>query len=425
MASLTESPVLRRVAGRWIDHWDPDDPAFWAEHGRRIANRNLLYSICCEHVGFSIWSLWSVLVLFLGPAYGLSIADKFLLTAVPTVVGAALRIPYTLAVARFGGRNWTVVSAALLLVPCALAAPVLHPGTSLGTFLVVAAVTGVGGGNFASSMTNINTFYPESRKGWALGLNAGGGNLGVAGGQLVGLLVLGTTGAGHPRLVLWVYLPLIVLTAVAAALRMDNLAVARDDTRAMREVVRDARCWVMSLLYVGTFGSFIGYGFAFGLVLQSQFHRSPVQAAAVTFLGPLLGSLARPLGGLLSDRVGGALVTLVDFAAMAACAAVLVVAGELRSSVLYTAAFVALFVFSGVGNGSTYKMIPVVFRERRLSGAVIGIAGAVGALGGVAVNLAFRQSFAVAGSGTPAVVGFLVYYGICAALTWLVHRWER
>ncbi|HKN97992.1 MAG TPA: MFS transporter, partial [Pseudonocardiaceae bacterium] len=329
------------MTGRWIDHWEPDDPGFWAERGRRIANRNLLYSICCEHVGFSIWSLWSVLVLFLGPGYGLSVADKFLVTAVPTVVGAVLRIPYTLAVARFGGRNWTVVSAAMLLVPCALAAPVLHPGTSLGTFLVVAAVTGLGGGNFASSMTNVNTFYPESRKGWALGLNAGGGNLGVAGVQLVGLLVLGTTGAGHPRLVLWVYLPLIVLTALAAALRMDNLSCARNDTRAMREVVRDAHCWVMSLLYVGTFGSFIGYGFAFGLVLQSQFHRSPVQAAAVTFLGPLLGSLARPLGGLLSDRVGGALVTLADFAAMAACAAVLVVAGEMRSSGLYTAAFVA------------------------------------------------------------------------------------
>jgi NNP family nitrate/nitrite transporter-like MFS transporter len=422
----------------WIEKWEPENTEFWQASGRRIANRNLVFSIFAEHIGFSIWSLWSVMVLFMGPEYGLTVADKFLLTSTPTLVGAVLRIPYNLAVARFGGRNWTIVSAALLLVPAALAAVVMHPGTSLGTFLVVAAIAGVGGGNFASSMTNINTFYPERTKGWALGLNAGGGNLGVAGVQLVGLLVLGTAGALAPRIVLWVYLPLIVLAAVGAALRMDNLATARNDTKAMREVIRDAHCWVMSLLYVGTFGSFIGYSFAFGLVLQNQFHRSPVQAAAVTFLGPLLGSLSRPMGGWLADRFGGARVTVTNFALMAVCAAVLVVAGDVKSLALYTVGFIALFVFSGVGNGSTYKMIPGIFQEkaltrsgmdkaaqllwaRRMAGALIGIAGAIGALGGVGINLAFRQSFAVARSGTPAVVGFLVCYAVCFAVTWAVY----
>lgn len=422
----------------WIEKWEPENIEFWERTGRRIANRNLVFSIFAEHVGFSIWSLWSVMVLFMGPKYGLSVADKFLLTSTPTLVGAVLRIPYNLAVARFGGRNWTIISAALLLVPTALCAVVMHPGTSLGTFLVVAAIGGVGGGNFASSMTNINTFFPERGKGWALGLNAGGGNLGVAVIQLVGLLVLGTAGALQPRVVLWVYLPLIVLAAVGAALRMDNLATARNDTKAMREVVRDAHCWVMSLLYIGTFGSFIGYSFAFGLVLQNQFHRTPVQAAAVTFLGPLLGSLARPLGGWVADRLGGARVTLANFALMAACAAIIVVAGDLGSLGLYTVGFIALFVFSGIGNGSTYKMIPGIFAERalgrsgldkeaqllwarRMAGALIGIAGAVGALGGVGINLAFRQSFAVMKSGTPAVVGFLVFYAVCFAVTWAVY----
>jgi NNP family nitrate/nitrite transporter-like MFS transporter len=422
----------------WIEKWEPENAEFWESNGRRIANRNLAFSIFAEHIGFSIWSLWSVMVLFMGPKYGLSVADKFLLTSTPTLVGAVLRVPYNLAVARFGGRNWTIISAALLLVPAALAAIVLHPGTSLGEFLVVAAIAGVGGGNFASSMTNINTFYPERAKGWALGLNAGGGNLGVAGVQLVGLLVLGTAGALQPRIVLWVYLPLIVLAALGAALRMDNLATVRNDTKAMREVIRDAHCWVMSLLYVGTFGSFIGYAFAFGLVLQNQFHRTPVQAAAVTFLGPLLGSLSRPVGGWLADRFGGARVTLANFALMAVCAAVIVVAGDVRSLSLYTIGFVMLFVFSGVGNGSTYKMIPGIFAEqalarsgldkdaqllwaRRMAGALIGIAGAIGALGGVGINLAFRQSFAVARSGTPAVVGFLVFYAVCFAVTWAVY----
>jgi len=425
---------------RWIEHWTPEDPAFWASTGRRIAVRNLVFSIFAEHVGFAIWSLWSVMVLFMGPKYGISVADKFLLTSTPTLVGAALRIPYNLAVARFGGRNWTIISALLLLIPTALAAVVMHPGTSFGTFLLVAAVGGVGGGNFASSMTNINTFFPESRKGWALGMNAGGGNLGVAVIQLVGLLVLGTAGVLQPRIVLWVFLPLIVLAALGAALWMDNLATARNDRKAMREVIRDAHGWVMSVLYIGTFGSFIGYGFAFGLVLQNQFHRTPVQAAAVTFLGPLLGSLARPLGGRLSDRFGGARVTATNFVLMAACAALLVVAGNMKSLVFYTVVFVALFVFSGVGNGSTYKMIPGIYHARaqariesgvdssvalldarRRSGALIGVAGAIGALGGVGINLAFRQSFAVAKSGTPAVVGFLVFYAVCFVVTWAVY----
>jgi NNP family nitrate/nitrite transporter-like MFS transporter len=362
------------------------------------------------------------------------------ITSTATAVGAVLRIPYNLAVAKVGGRNWTVISAALLLVPTITLAVVMHPGTSLTTFVIVAALVGFGGGNFASSMTNINTFYPEHRKGWALGLNAGGGNLGVAVIQLVALAVLGTAGASQPRIVLWVYLPLIVIGAVCAVLFMDNLATVRNDTQGMGEAVKDAHCWVMSVLYIGTFGSFIGYSFAFGLVLQNQFHRTPVQAAAVTFLGPLLGSLSRPIGGWLADRVGGARVTFGNFALMALCAAVLVVAADARSLALYEAGFIGLFFFSGVGNGSTYKMIPGIFRVkalaaveagedertalprgRRLSGAVIGIAAAVGALGGVLINIAFRQSFAAVKSGTPAVICFLVFYAVCCVLTWAVY----
>ena len=424
----------------WIEKWEPEDPEFWASTGRKTANRNLVFSILTEHIGFSIWSLWAVMVLFMGPKYGLSVADKFLLTSTPTLVGAIMRIPYNLAVARFGGRNWTVASAVLLLIPTVLCGVVMHPGTSLGMFVFVAAVAGLGGGNFASSMTNINTFYPEARKGWALGLNAGGGNLGVAVIQIVALLVLGTAGALQPRIVLWVYLPLIVIAGTCAALFMDNLRTVRNDTKAMRAVVKDAQCWVISVLYIGTFGSFIGFAFAFGLVLQNQFHRTPVQAAAVTFLGPLLGSLSRPVGGWLADRFGGARVTFVNFVLMALCAAVLIFAADAKSLPMYTTGFIALFIFSGVGNGSVYKMIPGIYHRkalveidagadrteamataRRMSGALIGIAGAVGALGGVGINLAFRASFAAVASGTPAVVAFVVFYAVCFAITGLVY----
>src|SRR4051812_12791250 len=387
-------PVARPVAtirGHWIDDWRPEDPAFWQSTGAPIARRNLIFSIFSEHIGFSVWTLWSVLVLFLGPAYHVDPAGKFLLTAIPALVGAVLRIPYTFAVARFGGRNWTIMSASLLLIPAVLAAFLIKPGVSYSTLLILAAVAGVGGGNFASSMANINAFFPDRLKGWALGINAGGGNLGVAAVQLIGLLVLAVWGSGSPGIVAGVYIPFIVLAALGAALYMDNLSQARNEKRGMRDAIRHGHTWIMSLLYIGTFGSFIGFGFAFGQVLQVQFadtFSTPVKAAYLTFLGPLLGSLIRPVGGALADRLGGARVTFVTFLAMAAGAGLVLAASQLHSLPLYLAGFVALFVFSGVGNGSTYKMIPRIFalkyagdehEARRLSAAVIGIAGAVGA----------------------------------------------
>ncbi|MEU3185967.1 nitrate/nitrite transporter [Streptomyces sp. NPDC006923] len=423
--------------GRWIEQWDPEDEVFWERTGERIARRNLLWSVFSEHIGFSIWSLWSVMVLFMGPEYGIDPAGKFFLIGTATLVGAIARVPYTFAVARFGGRNWTVFSALTLLLPTGAAYAVMEPGTSYTTFVVVSALTGVGGGNFASSMTNINSFFPLRRKGWALGLNAGGGNIGVPVVQLVGLLVIGTAGAAHPRVVLGVYIPLIVAAAVCAALFMDNLAPVRNDAGAAREAVRDRHTWIMSVLYTGTFGSFIGYSFAFGLVLQTQFGRTPLQAASLTFIGPLLGSLIRPVGGRLADQYGGARITLGNFAAMAVATAVVILASMTGSLAVFLTGFVALFLLTGLGNGSTYKMIPGIFHAqavargmtgeaaaahgRRLSGASMGLIGAVGALGGLAINLAFRQSFGSVGTGTAAFVAFLVFYAGCAALTWAVY----
>ncbi|MFI0938865.1 nitrate/nitrite transporter [Streptomyces sp. NPDC021020] len=429
---------MSRWAGRWIETWDPEDEGFWNEGGgRRIALRNLVFSVLSEHIGFSVWSLWSVMVLFMGPEYGVDPAGKFFLVAMPTLVGGVLRVPYTFAVAVFGGRNWTIVSAAMLLVPTVAAAFVMHPGVSYGTLMLVAALTGVGGGNFASSMTNINAFYPLREKGWALGLNAGGGNLGVAAIQLVTLLVIATAGAGHPRIVLAVYIPLIVVAALLSALFMDNLAPVKNDTGAAADAAKDPHTWIMSLLYIGTFGSFIGYSFAFGLVLQNQFGRTPLHAAYLTFIGPLLGSLIRPLGGRLADRFGGGRITLWNFLAMAAATGVVIAASARESLGLFLPGFIALFVLSGLGNGSVYKMIPGIFQKkaeasglageaaaahaRRLSGAAMGLIGAVGALGGVGINLAFRESFLNTADGTPAFVSFLAYYAVCFAVTWAVY----
>ncbi|MFJ4519394.1 nitrate/nitrite transporter [Streptomyces sp. NPDC088810] len=428
-------PAPTRRSSRWIEHWDPEDEGFWQATGERIARRNLWFSVLSEHIGFSVWTLWSVLVLFMGPEYGLTPADKFLLTSVVTLVGAVVRVPYTFAVAVFGGRNWTIISACLLLIPTVAAFVVMEPGTSYSTFLLVGLLAGIGGGNFASSMTNINAFFPLRKKGWALGLNAGGGNIGVPVIQLISLAIIGASGG--PRVLLGIYIPLIVVAAVLAALFMDNLASVKNDTGAAKDAARDAHTWIMAFLYIGTFGSFIGYSFAFGQVLTNGFGRTPLQAAYLTFIGPLLGSLIRPLGGWLADRYGGARITLWNYVGMGAATAVLIMASMQKSLALFVSVFVVLFVLSGLGNGSTFKMIPGIFQAkalakglegeaavahgRRLSGASMGLIGAVGALGGVGINLAFRQSFLSYGSGTGAFVAFLAYYGVCFAVTWAVY----
>ncbi|MEU2911494.1 nitrate/nitrite transporter [Streptomyces massasporeus] len=429
------APAPPSKGGRWIQHWDPENETFWKETGEKVARRNLYFSVLSEHIGFSIWTLWSVLVLFMGPEYGLTPADKFMLTSMVTLVGAVVRVPYTFAIALFGGRNWTIISASLLLIPSIAAFVVMEPGTSFSTFLAVGLLAGIGGGNFASSMTNINAFFPLRKKGWALGLNAGGGNIGVPVIQLAALAIIGASGG--PRLLIGIYIPLIVVAAALAALYMDNIASVKNDTGAAKDAARDAHTWIMSFLYVGTFGSFIGYSFAFGQVLTSQFGRTPLQAAYVTFLGPLLGSLIRPLGGWLADRYSGSKITLYNFVAMGAATAALIMASMEKSLALFTAAFVVLFVLTGIGNGSTFKMIPGIFQAkavarglrgdeaaaygRRLSGASMGLIGAAGALGGVGINLAFRQSFLSYGSGTGAFVAFLAFYAVCFVVTWAVY----
>lgn len=418
---------------RYIEHWDAEDTAAWEAGGKRVAWRNLCWSVVAEHVGFSIWSVWSVMVLFMPfDVYGIDAAGKFALVAVPTLVGSLLRIPYTVAPARFGGRNWTIFSALVLFVPTvATLVLMLNPGASYTTFLLVAALAGLGGGNFASSMTNINAFYPQRLKGWALGLNAGGGNLGVPAVQLVGLAVIALAGNRASYLVCAVYLVLIAAAAVGAALFMDNLGDQRSDLQAMTAAMRRSSSWAICFLYIGTFGSFIGFSFAFGQVLASHFAdggataaEASLRAAQIAFIGPLLGSLARPFGGKLADRLGGGRITLYTFAGMAAAALLLVLGDTLA---VLTTGFVVLFLLSGLGNGSVYKMISSTFereepaRGRSLTGALIGFAGAVGGLGGVGINLVLRASYAGAeGSATAAFAVFGAFYLACIAVTWAV-----
>ncbi|MBM7368456.1 MFS transporter [Gordonia hydrophobica] len=435
----------RRDAGRarTITDWDPEDTLAWENGGAKVARRNLVWSVIAEHIGFSVWTLWSVMVLFMPTdVYGITAGDKFLIGAVATLSGAALRFPYTLATTRFGGRNWTIASALILVVPVVATILLLaNPGQPLWMYLVCAALTGFGGGNFASSMTNINAFYPQRLKGWALGLNAGGGNLGVPAVQLVGLLVIAWAGDRQPYWVCAVYLLLLAVAAVGAALFMDNLEGPGVDVASMRAALVDRDTWLISLLYIGTFGSFIGFSFAFSQVLALSFlddgqtqAQAVLHAAQIAFLGPLLGSIARIYGGRLADRVGGSRVTLGAFIGMVGAAGVVLVGDSIA---VQTVGFVALFVLSGMGNGSVYKIIPSVYEakarslpsgglepvaySRAMSGAVIGIAGAIGGLGGVGINLVLRQSYQQSGGATAAIIVFAVFYLVAALVTWRVY----
>ena len=435
-ATAGTETTIRREPGRWISHWDPEDSAFWEGAGRAVARRNLVLSILAEHLGFSVWVIWSIVTVNLN-AVGFAFTESqlFWLVAIPNLVGATLRLPYTFAVPRFGGRNWTVVSALLLVIPCgALAWAVSDPGTSFGVMLLVAALAGFGGGNFASSMTNISWFFPEREKGWALGLNAAGGNIGVAVVQapfVVAAVV--TAGAGiHLERAGLLYVPLALLAAAAAWRWMDNLSVARTDFASSAAVARKPHTWVMSFLYIGTFGSFIGYAAAFPLLIKGQF--PDVNVTAYAFLGALVGSLTRPFGGRLADRVGGARMTALSFVVMAVGVLGVVWSLRLHTFGLFFAAFMLLFVATGVGNGATYRMIPAIFRHgvdpldqeaatlaRRQAAAAIGIISAIGAYGGFLVPRTYGWSTATFGSIVPALYVYVGLYVVMLAVTWFFY----
>jgi NNP family nitrate/nitrite transporter-like MFS transporter len=444
---------MKLSRGRWIERWEPEDEGFWETTGKDVARKNLAFSIFAENIGFSVWVLWTIVVLNLGNAgYELSLSEMFWLTAVPNLIGSTLRIPYTFAVPRFGGRLWTVISASLLFIPCALLAFLVPSGWLLAqshdvqfwVLLGCAATAGFGGGNFSSSMANISFFYPERRKGFALGLNAAGGNLGVAITQLLVPLaiVVGVPTAAvqlpehevHLAYAGLMWMPLVVLAAFCAWRYMDSLTQAKADTGSYVRALGHGQTWVMSILYIGTFGSFIGYSFALPLVIKNTFPEfladHPFIAtylAGLGFVGALIGSVARPFGGWVSDRLGGAKVTLWCFLGMAGFTLLAIAGVSNRSFPLFFGSFMAIFLLAGMGNGSTYRMIPSIFAElgrrkaaeegleeaptavdfKRRAAAVIGIAGAVGAFGGFLIQVVLRQASLgvtalVGAAGTPA-----------------------
>lgn len=449
------------VKGHVLHHWDPENPEFWERTGARIARRNLWISIISLTLSFAIWVLWSVVTVNLDKVgFRFTSNQLFWLTALPALSGATLRVFYSFMVPIFGGRRWTVISTLSLLLPAVgMGLALQDNSTSYGTLLVLAALCGLGGGNFSSSMANISFFYPKAKKGTATGLNAGIGNLGVSLAQFVVPLVIssamvgGLTGDGLPYVehgvekMLWlqnagfVWVPFIVISAILAWFGMNDIADAKASFKDQAIIFRRKHNWLMCWLYIGTFGSFIGFSAGLALLTKSQF--PDVNPTQYAFLGPLVGALTRPLGGWISDRLkAGATVTLYTFLLMAlAVVGVLFTLpsqGGAGNFPAFLGMFILLFALSGIGNGSTFRMIPVIFLTARSldaektpeaqrqavvqgnkeASAVLGFSGAVGAYGGFFIPKSFGTSLDMTGSVDTALYAFIVFYLSCMVVTW-------
>jgi MFS transporter, NNP family, nitrate/nitrite transporter len=432
-----------------ISNWNPEDEKFWELTGKSVARRNLNWSMFALHHGFAIWLIWSIVVTRLPQAgFHYTTDQLFQLVAMPGLMGSLMRFPYAFAPAMVGGRNWTVISTALLFIPCLLLAYfVTQPETPFWLMLIAAATAGFGGGTFSSSMANMSFFWPARLKGTALGWNAGVGNLGVSVVQLLVPLLLGfgfislylTTPTGEGLYLqnaglMWI--PTLTIAVIGAYLFMNNLSVASASLKEQLVILKRKQTWVMSYIYIATFGSFIGYSAAFPLLIKTQF---PQITVAVAFLGPLVGSVIRPFGGILSDKVGGAKVTFWTLIAMCVAVFGVMYFVEQKNFAGFLTMFLALFTLTGLGNGSTYMTIPAIFRAQKLheaegkgeaaralalkaagleAGAALGFIGAVGSVGGFLIPRGFGASIAATGGPYLALQIFIAFYITCIALNW-------
>ena len=434
---MSHSSAPERENGAVITDWRPEDPAFWQQRGHRVASRNLWISVPCLLLAFCVWMLFSAVAVNL-PKVGFTFTTDqlFMLTALPSLSGALLRVPYAFMVPVFGGRRWTAFSTGIMIVPCVwLGFAVQDTSTPFSVFVIISLLCGFAGANFASSMANISFFFPKAKQGGALGINGGLGNMGVSVMQLIAPLAIsvsifaafgggGVEQADGSSLYLqnaaWIWVPFLVVFTLAAWFFMNDLSASKASLSEQLPVLKRGHLWVMALLYLATFGSFIGFSAGFAMLSKTQF--PDVQILQFAFFGPFIGALARSLGGMISDRLGGTRVTLVNFIVMAVFCAL-------------------LFLTAGLGSASTFQMISVIFRKLTMdrvkaqggseeqamreaatdTAAALGFISAIGAIGGFFIPKAFGISLDLTGSPAGAMKVFLVFYIACVVITWLVY----
>ena len=434
---MSHSSIPEKTNSSVISDWRPEDPEFWQQRGHRVASRNLWISVPCLLLAFCVWMLFSAVAVNLNKVgFQFTTDQLFMLTALPALSGALLRVPYAFMVPLFGGRRWTAFSTGIMIVPCVwLGFAVQDTSTPFSVFVIISLLCGFAGANFASSMANISFFFPKQKQGGALGINGGLGNMGVSVMQLVAPLVIslsifavfGGTGSEQPdgsmlylENAAWIWVPFLIIFTLAAWFFMNDLSASKASLSEQLPVLKRAHLWIMALLYLATFGSFIGFSAGFAMLSKTQF--PDVQILHYAFFGPFIGALARSTGGAISDRLGGTRVTLVNFVVMAIFCGL-------------------LFLTAGLGSASTFQMISVIFRKMTMdrvkaqggseaqamreaatdTAAALGFISAIGAIGGFFIPKAFGISLDLTGSPAGAMKVFLVFYIACVVITWAVY----
>ena len=536
MSATHPIPTVRPTSSADIVDWRPEDDTFWESTGKKIAYRNLWISVPSLLCAFAVWGMWGIItVQMLNLGFPFTQAELFTLTAIAGLAGATMRIPASFLIRLAGGRNTIFLTTAMLLAPAIGTGIVLqHKDWPLWAFQLMALWSGVGGGNFASSMSNISTFFPKRLQGTALGINAGLGNFGVTSMQVVIPLVMtlslfgaiggesmtlikdsgwifGKIPAGTPTWIqnagfawllslvplsilcwfgmnnlltvspniggtiaaflkitwlytlsfvpaiigLYLYLPqptglgllnmwaaiALIIIGTLFMLKLTAFGTMKEGVAKQFEIFRNKHTWSMTLLYIVTFGSFIGFSMALPLSIKVIFGIShapdaaggmqhtlsnPNAPPALTYawIGPFVGALIRPVGGWIADKVGGAIVTQIISAVMVVASVTVgyVMMLAYRSAtpeeyfLIFMLLFVLLFAASGIGNGSTFRSIGVIF-DRTQAGPVLGWTSAIAAYGAFIAPVVIGEQIK---AGTPqiAMYGFAVFYALCLILNW-------
>lgn len=441
--ALTSTPTALhdKRTDTWLAQWSPEDAHFWQSTGKRLAWRTLSITTVNLTLAFIVWFVVSALVVRLpGAGFNLSSSELFWLAAMPGLAGGTLRIVQTFLVPLYGTRHVVSISTLLLLVPLVgWYFAVQDPTTPYWMLMVLAFLAGLGGGNFSSFMPSTSLFFPKRLQGTALAIQAGIGNFGVCIVQFLTPWVIGFALAGSllgasqsftsdgTESAVWlqnaaaIYIPLVVIFGVAAWVMLRSVPV-RANFREQLDIFKEKHGLFMTFLYIGTFGTFSGLAATFPLLIKQIYGPLPdaPDPLAWAFLGPLIGSLARVVGGPIADRVGGARVTHWSMIGMLISAVALTfftAPTSMASFPYFVAAMLGLFLFSGVGNASTFKQMPMIFPPRQ-AGGVIGWTSAMAAYGPFAAGLMLGYAYDWFGSFNPFFYWAALFYLVCIGINW-------
>lgn len=415
--------------------WNPEDAGFWEKYGKRIATQNLYTSTWALVLSFVAWTLWATIAAklkFIG--FNFSDDQIFTLAALPGLVGATGRLFYTYLPGLIGGRNSTFITTALLLLPLfGLGRALQDPTTSYETFVLLVSFIGIAGANFSASMANIGFFFPKANKGFALGINAGIGNLGVSLIYLTAPILLGWNlsslfGEGVPgpdgmmyvQNVYYFWTIPTALTLVLVWLFMDNLPLPKQSPKSMMSIFGNKHTWLMCWIYTCGFGSFIGFSAALGLLVAKEFPEMPFSYAA--FLGPFIGAGIRPVGGLLADKMdSGSRVTLISLFVMLGASFLVLFGVEAHRFPVFFGAFLLLFLTTGFINGASFRMIPYIFNNPFHSSLVTGFTAAIAAYGAFFIPKLFGFAYANYGVVAPAFYILIAFTVSTIVITWYFY----